>query len=669
MDTIVLSNNKRLIRCSILIFGGLLTSSGCDQGSPKAEVKPAETSQAAADAQKDRCRQRLSSAVQKLKPDSMALQTRRESVVNSLNSWLTSCVADAGKASQLSSVNAAMLSPAAQRFATSARFTENDTVYIRDCLLLRSLVESIWKQADAAAKGGVASDPDRIVLLFSEIMRMVSLMNDTEERVPVGIYEVLLTGRGRLEDRTWIFAEALRQRQIDAFLLQTDAAADESNPNDILNTAGQLVGVIADSRVLLFDPARGTAVPLAGDNSLLVTSPAGIGELSAHARWKSPGIRLIAHPASFSPRMLVLQEQLPADNAATLYEELAGGGSEIRPLQERIAEAGTGLWTTDTMAIWDYPEKATSSAAGLDETQQQAYALLLKPYDAPFERDPLKSEELFENPGVTDEQLSEAERDYKRREMLMERLRKIEESSEELFGKASKRLLSVRVEQIMGTADVGMIQQLQQIRIASMQDYVEVNVPLPDKKEAVIPYQLPEAIRQVHRNATGDSLFWTSQCQVARGDLGASVNTFRNYRRQYPTEKWVTSSFLQEALSLIRMGNASAARVPLTEADQENNPELLQVRWLLSRLPQSLDAEAAPTPAEPTPAEPAPAEPTPAEPAPAEPAPAEPAPAEPAPAEPAPAEPAPAEPAPAEPAPAEPTPAEPTPAEPAPAEK
>jgi hypothetical protein len=577
----------------VVFTASLSFHSGCGSSkAPETTSKPAsEASISNGLSEEDRCRQKLASAMQKLTPSAMATQTRRDSVVNSLNSWLTSCHSEKSGAKELSEANAARLSNAAVRYATGARFTENDALYIRDCLLLRGMAEQVWKAADAAAPGGVATDADRVVRLFSEVIRNVVLMDPAENRVPVSLYEVLLTGRGRVEDRIWIFSEALRQRQLDAVLLRCSAPPESGDPGDLLKSAEFLIAAIIEKRILLFDPVRGTAVPLPGDTSPLVSAPAGLPELAASPRWKRPSVQLIVHPASISPRMRVLQDQLAAENSAVLYEELAGGGSEIQPLMERVAACGSDLWKMENIQVWDYPEKTSSSAVALSESDQQAYALLLKPYDAPFERDPLKSREIFENPGETDEQLSEEVRDQRRREMLMERMKKIEESSDELFGKASKRLLLVRIDQVMGDSDVGMIQQLQQIRIASMQDVVEVNVPLPDKKEAVIPYQLPEAIRQVHRNATGDSLFWTSQCQVARGDYGASVNTFRNYRKQYSTEKWVMTSFLQEAISLILMGNFDAAVTALKAADLETNPDRLQVEWLLARLPKTEESK------------------------------------------------------------------------------
>ena len=115
-------------------------------------------------------------------------------------------------------------------------------------------------------------------------------------------------------------------------------------------------------------------------------------------------------------------------------------------------------------------------------------------------------------------------------------LEQLLERSDELFGKPSRGLLTSRVQQIMGNFDIEMIQDLQGIRIACMQEKIELEVPIDDKKAAVVPFVLPKTILDVQRSAVGDTLYWTSMSQVSRNDMGAAVATLRSYRRQYPGE-------------------------------------------------------------------------------------------------------------------------------------
>ena len=73
-------------------------------------------------------------------------------------------------------------------------------------------------------------------------------------------------------------------------------------------------------------------------------------------------------------------------------------------------------------------------------------------------------------------------------------------------------------------------------------------------------------------------------CQMSRNDMGAAVATLRNYRRQYPDEKSVFASMLNEAEALLQLGDVTSAAAVLREADTETNPERARVQWLLSRL-------------------------------------------------------------------------------------
>jgi outer membrane biosynthesis protein TonB len=152
-----------------------------------------------------------------------------------------------------------------------------------------------------------------------------------------------------------------------------------------------------------------------------------------------------------------------------------------------------------------------------------------------------------------------------------------------------------------------------------MQEKIELEVPIDDKKAAVVPFVLPKTILDVQRSAVGDTLYWTSMSQVSRNDMGAAVATLRSYRRQYPGEKSFYASLINEAEALIILGDLKSAAVALKEADVDTSPDRARAQWMLNRLgAAAVPAEAAPAenpaspekPSEPTPAEPKPAEPT-----------------------------------------------------------
>jgi len=554
---------------------------GCTgQSAPSTVV---DTSATAKENVADECRQKLNSVIGRMQPKSMATQIRKESIAGSLNSWMTSCVSATDRNLELSAANAAMLTSSVLRAASQARFTESDVNYIRDCLLLSHLTESIWQQTDEGSGGKVSSDLSRVQRLFQYVMWNVSPQKSDAQQLPLGLYEVLLTGRGSVDDRVWILAEALRQRQLDSVLLKaaTDGDATAINPVD---SADLLLLVIIDEKAYLFDPVRGTPVPKDGDASVAVTDPADVTVIAEHERWKNATPFIVANPSAFSPRMFLLQERMEAQDAATLYEELAGGTSEIRPLVQRLAAALGATWPIESFKVWDVPEQNIAAAAALSEPQKEEYALLMRPLDSPFERESISVGKVLDDPGINQEELTDEQRLTRRIAALEERWSRVGASSDELFGKPSKRLLRARIDQISGVADVDMIQDLQQIRQASMQTEIEVEVPIDGKRVGKIVIPLPQLIKTVQQSALGDTLYWTSMLQLSRNDVGAAVSSLRNYRIQYPEGAAAFPSMLNEAAALIAQGNLEAAAEVLKTADVEHNPEQVRAHWWLTRI-------------------------------------------------------------------------------------
>lgn len=569
-----LVRSGHLLRFFVISIAFGCSFSGC--GNPAPEPQGKEETQVNAT---DDCREKLSSAIQRIRPDAMATQTRRETTVNGLNSWIASCAETEIETLKVSEANASLLTPSASRLANAVRFSENDIVYIRDCLLLKSLTESIWKYADSMNASGVATDRERIVCLFQHVIRNISPLRPNENRIPVGLYESLLTGRGSPEDRIWCFVEALRQRQLDAVILKAATAGDPSSP-DLSKVADLLIGVVVDKQLLLFDPLRGTAVPRLDDVSPVITDPAGLEAISGDDRWKSGTAWVVCHPSAFSPRMLVLQERLEAADSAVLYEELVGGTSEIKPLRDRLTEVIGTLMPVAAIGVWDVPEQRIAAAASLSEEQKQAFLMLMRPFDGPFERESLNIGNLIADPNVNEEEQTMDQR----MELMLAALDKLADRSDDLFGKPSRRLLTARLEQIMGNFEIGMIQDLQQIRIACLQEKIELLIPIDAQQTQPVAFKLPKSILDVQQSAIGDTLYWTSMSQMSRNDMGAAVATLRNYRRQHPDEKSFFPALMNEAEALIQLGDLKTAATVLTEANVEANPEQSRASWLLSRL-------------------------------------------------------------------------------------
>ncbi len=571
------SGNGIVSLLTVCLVSGVLA--GCN----RAPVPVVDTSKQAKESVADECRRKLNSVIGRMQPESMATQTRKESIAGSLNSWMSSCVSEENRKLPLSEANAAMLTASVQRAAKQSRFTESDVNYIRDCLLLSQLTESLWKQADEDAGGQASSDLVRVQRLFRHVIRNVSPLKPDETRIPLGLYEVMLTGRGSVEDRVWILAEALRQRQIDCVLLQASTPGDPLAAS-LVDAADLLLVVVIEEKALLFDPVRCTAVPKDGDPSILVSDPADVTLIAEAERWKTATPLVVSNPSAFAPRMFLLQERMEAQDAATMYEELAGGTSEIHPLVQRLSSALGTTWPVESFKVWDRPEQQIAAAAALDEKQKEEYVLLMRPLDSPFERESINVGDALDDPSINQEELTDEQRLQRRIMALEERWSRVGASSDELFGKPSKRLLLARVAQISGSLDVEMIQKLQHIRQASMQTRIEVEVPEDGKRVRRLEIPLPDMIRTVQQSALGNTLYWTSMLQVSRNDTGNAISTLRNYRLQYPDGATAFASMMNEAELLMAHANTADAIAVLKQADVEQNPEQIRARWWLTRL-------------------------------------------------------------------------------------
>ena len=370
---------------SLTSLFGLLFScfSGCSGPETSSTEQATDDSQQTQLTEAEKCRSRLTSGIRRMQPESFAQLSRREQAASGLNAWLASCGGEQLMAMQVSDQTLGLLSDSLHPMITAPRFSISDTPYIRDCIAMKRLADSLSER-----RGSGETEAKRIATAFDWVVRNVNLMAEDEQRVPLEMFDVLMTGRGTAEDRAWIMAEILRQREIDAVIIQP---ADVSDPEinseqSLIETASWLLAVVLGEQVYLFDPATGTAVAQTNDQDVVSPAPAGLDLLKESDRWKQMTILVVAQPMAFAKRMFVLQEHLSADDSAVFYEELAGGTTEIRPLIERVRSAGGALFENASVELWQYPEQQTAAAASRAEDQELQYDRLMKPFDAPFER-------------------------------------------------------------------------------------------------------------------------------------------------------------------------------------------------------------------------------------------------------------------------------------------
>ncbi|MEP3482041.1 MAG: transglutaminase domain-containing protein [Fuerstiella sp.] len=592
----------------------------------------------------------------RLSAERVSTQTDADRGVSALNSWVASCGAEQITDVQLDESAMIMLNNNPR--VTAQRFTGSDGFYVRDCLLLRDLSNKIVSSIEFDQENS-SREAARVIAIFQWVHRHVSLTEAESNSLPLNVFDILMLGKATAEHRAWLFAELLRQQQIDAVWVTTSAAARDSQPESIdqnadateddnsesaaaeetvaqdtaaqktdiantdasvtadesapseapapataakeadtgsiasrlLDSSNAMVVVLHENGAWLFDCQAGIPVPSGAKLNPIHPSPAGLDVLLAHSRWKSANVQLIAQAATFAPRMLILQDNLASSDAAVLYEELNGSASDIRPLLQRIEEGSQGAWSADQITMWPFPEEMTVASHALTEDQQQTYDQVMRFFDAPFERSVMKVSggnlDTLDTDELTDEQKKILAEDKMRQnfESLMDQ---DTATSEDRFGKPSKKLLQARIQQISGSTDTTIIQQLQQVRIAGMENGVKVAVPKIYQEEAgyppIIVLPLPSLIKAVNESSTGNSIYWAALCQFERGEIGSAIITLASYRRRQPDGQWQYPSLINEAMGQLIRNNKDRAIKALQQADQPDNPERLRAQLLLQAL-------------------------------------------------------------------------------------
>lgn len=570
------NKGRVLLVVLVVIFGSLVM---LPDNKPKPDEQNPDDSEDSVSTE-DECERKLLAAIKRLRPGTLALAPRPERSVVALNRWMEGCGSEEDSQINEKTLELTDNNPR----VTSAQFTVSDADYIRNCLLLRDLTRSLAQQDSDSEQTG---EVDRVETIFRWVVRNVSLLPKDSNRVPLGLFETLVSGRGTAEDRVWAFAEALRQQAFyNVFAVTTEAAPADGASR--LDTARLLVVVgLADTSVV-YDPEAGMIVSTDG-------SPAIVSDLTSHDRWKASSPQVIAQLSTFAPRMLMLEENLPSsdnpekDVAAILYVQLTPDeSSNLKSILEIAEEVGGAAWSPDTVGIWDYPERRAVTAASRTQEQVTAFTELFRMFDAPFERDVARMESMEEMPNVPEE-LSAGDRAEFLESRLIEEFARMsgpDSSIEDRFGKPSRRLLKTRIQQLMGQNGVDITRELQQVRIAGSVTSQKVAVPKVLQErigKQVIEVQVPSMIQEVNRSSKGSAIYWTGLCQLQNGSPGTAITTFRNYRRQIDSN-WNYPSLMAQIEALLLQDRQEDAIKLLQEADNEANPEQLRAQLLLSQL-------------------------------------------------------------------------------------
>lgn len=565
----------------------VLTLSGCTP--PAANNKPEKSQAEKVDQQVDsRVLRNLQNAMESLRPDKFGIVSGSEQAIAVLNEWAKGAKAEAEKRGEgwVAHRPHGLLKSLPKEWMEQVsleQFVERDAAYLRDCL---------WaSKATKFAAGDAEKDLDVVVNLFDYVVRNVVLIPPRSRRVPIGPFDVMVHGRGTAHDRAWVFAELLRQRNVDSVILAPRRANREAPGEETI-----LVGVLFEKDILLFDPTLG--LPLTADavepKSALPRLPISLRQvqrepqlLAAIARdsggkfWmtaamlEAPQVELICHSEQLSIRMKRLQQELSGEQSVNVADPLED--SDDQPgLWSRVAKHPSAAWSPDDVAIWPYPESVRESAANLTPDQQKDLLKLSQSLGAP-----IRVQRLLEKPDSQGPALEFA----KPERALMKR------RMEHVIGRWTDAVPGYLAAQLYDV-DPPTAKGLQFVPADGKKKVEEVSiVGTAETRNLRLMLMQPQYahIRKLHLMAGDDACFWLAQCQFEQNRMQAVVDQCVVYANQHSSGGWVAANQSLMATALAKQKKLKTAIRALKEID-EDDPSSGGYRVLMARWQRLLEA-------------------------------------------------------------------------------
>lgn len=463
------TNDMKLSR-----FSGLLTCfmligavAGCP-GNGKVTTGNAPKAEASAE-------ELLASAIYQLRPENYTIAAATDKPINLLNSW-----------SERVSNSAADVEPAALPNdwidkAESARlkvrlFDLRDAVHVRDAMLNHAIVTYL------AARG--TDEVSQIQSVFDFVVRNITLRSPDETDLPLGVYQLLLLGRGNAEDRAWVCGALLRQLHIDSVVVRPPGADADT----------WLLGVILNQQIYLFDPRMGIALPATADPAAKPGRPATLEEIVSHPEWLQPlalradqpyavdadglkdaELQPIVESDYWSPRMQQLESALPANDLCVLYDPVtdeAGRTGLLSRLRNVAPNKG------EQFKPWPYPHQQIKAGSVMTPAVKQAWELATQTFNLPI-------------PVVTDRQTQQT-----------------------TLGTPERRMLRIRTDQLLGKFEEATERYLS-IR------HLEVE-PVPVQELAIL-----------NRMGAENAIYWTAICKFEEREYEAAIEQLSSYLKRY----------------------------------------------------------------------------------------------------------------------------------------
>ncbi|MFM9961191.1 MAG: tetratricopeptide repeat protein [Planctomycetaceae bacterium] len=566
-------------------WAALLLSLGlnCFGCAPAASTKNAATKAAktADEEAESRTLRNLQNALADLQADKLGIESSPEQAVANLNEWAKGAKRIAEKNGMgweptrphglLKSLPKEWLEQ-----VTLEQFVERDAVFLRDCL---------WAgQIAKLGAGNAKSDLNLVVNLFEYVVRNIDLIPIGSRDVPLGPFDVMMLGRGTVQERAWVFAELLRQRNVDSVILtprRGTRGADEADPF--------LVGVLFEKDILLFDPGLG--VPLPGDvaapksamprQPMTLRQATGDPELLAAVARDSGGrfsvtaamlaasqVELVCHPQQLSSRMRHLQLGLTGEQSVIVADPLEDVADQPG-LWSRVARHPAATWSADDVAIWSFPETTREAASHPTDEQMKTWINLSMSLAAPQRLMFIRGDEVSRTMGLG-------------------------------FTKPERTLMKLRMQHVIGhwpEAVQGYLAvQLYDVETPTTKDLERISsdgkqhqpfaiVSTMDKQflRGLMMQPSHAHIRKLHLLAGDDACYWVAQCQFEQNRLRAVVDQCRMYGNQHSSGGWVAANQMLMATALAQQDKLKEAIRALKEFDEEApsfaGSRVLTARW------------------------------------------------------------------------------------------
>ena len=593
-----------------------LCLSGCSNSSTTESGAPGTTGVTNAAQSSTECAGSLASAWDQVQPQRLGLSSYKATALAILNQWLSKC---GQKQLQVlgdeeSDLKRESMSDAQMRRIVAQRFSDRDIEHLRDVIVFRELAIHLMDQAN--------NDVDRLVAIFDHVVRNIDLIADNTDTPALTPFERLMLGQGTAADRAWIFAEILRQAQMDDAVIVLPATGEQND--------AWLLGAFADDQLLLFDPRLGLVIPSsdAEGKSDIPRKPASLEELAAEGEilgafgegyplkdddFKSVRIRAIGESSFWSHRIQVLQAELAGERTVVVFDPFDDETDACQ--MARLSAAGGDLWSQEDVGIWEYPEQQMTAAELRDESLVSRVESMMGSFDVPLT---IEARATMRGK-ILDTQDRES---YDRQlENVIETAALIEHEAVEDLIPAARNVFvvdqevladfgagdAVRFELFIGAGEVNVAnfeiddpstpfqatvkqkieKERDQYKTRVMQVMGQINSDVVSGYQQVrlnSPGNLVGTLKTFYDDATQDAMYWSGLCQMENEDYDSAITTLSTYLRTHPEGRRRDTARLLVARMLAQKEDWSKAVETIQPTIDANAPqkvgnEFLKKRW------------------------------------------------------------------------------------------